>query len=94
MWDRNEKVYHVILDKNIKQIDYNTIQKGFLLDGYPLYGPLENGVIITNEDLDVYHGHDHDNKEYPNGTYHYHITEEAPYINGGQFYGVPGTYSN
>lgn len=64
---------------------------GFLLDGFPVYGPEENGQAVTNADLDAYHGHTHATKEYPNGIYHYHTTTEAPYINGDGFYGTPGT---
>jgi hypothetical protein len=64
---------------------------GFLLDGYPVYGPTENGKTITDTDLDNYHGHSHATADYPNGIYHYHITSEDPYINGDGFYGVPGT---
>src|SRR5262249_24531100 len=30
---------------------------GFLLDGFPVYGPQENGKTLTNNDLDTYHGH-------------------------------------
>jgi hypothetical protein len=66
---------------------------GFLLDGFPVYGPMENGVAVTNADLDQYHGHFHATADYPNGIYHYHITAEAPYINGAGFYGTPGTVS-
>ncbi len=79
---------------------YLTAQKGrssligFLLDGFPLYGPEEDGSNVTNADLDQYHGHSHATDEYPNGTYHYHITTEDPYINGGQYYGNPGTATN
>lgn len=64
---------------------------GFLLDGYPVYGPMENNKTITNADLDAYHGHSHATADYPNGIYHYHITAQDPYINGDGFYGVPGT---
>jgi hypothetical protein len=64
---------------------------GFLLDGFPVYGPMENNKTITNADLDTYHGHSHATLEYPNGIYHYHITNEDPYLNGGGFYGVAGT---
>ena len=67
---------------------------GFLLDGFPVYGPVENGVTITNADLDVYHGHIGKTKEYPNGIYHYHITSTDPYINGNGYYGTPGTVSH
>ena len=65
---------------------------GFLLDGFPVYGPMENGQLVSDDSLDAaYHGHFGKTAEYPNGVYHYHITATAPYINGGQFYGTPGT---
>lgn len=64
---------------------------GFLLDGFPVYGPMENGATVVSSALDQYHGHEHATAEYPNGIYHYHLTDDAPYINGGQYYGTPGT---
>lgn len=64
---------------------------GFLLDGFPVYGPLEGGKTITNTDLDVYHGHFAVTADYPAGIYHYHTTDADPYINGNQFYGTAGT---
>jgi hypothetical protein len=64
---------------------------GFLLDGYPVYGPLENGLTLTSANLDAYHGHTGVTADYPNGIYHYHITADAPYINGNGFWGTPGT---
>ncbi len=64
---------------------------GFLLDGFPVYGPEENGVVLTSNDLDIYHGHSHATNEYPNGIYHYHFTADAPYLNGSGFWGTPGT---
>lgn len=67
---------------------------GWLLDGFPVYGPMEDGTRINNSDLDDYHGHSHATTEYPNGIYHYHITDADPYINGNGFYGVAGTVSN
>lgn len=66
---------------------------GFLIDGFPVYGPMENGHLITNNDLDAYHGHTSATTDYPNGIYHYHITSNDPYINGNGFYGTPGTVS-
>lgn len=66
---------------------------GFLLDGFPVYGPTENGKTITNDDLDAFHGHTTVTADYPNGIYHYHITTASPYINGSGFYGKPGTVS-
>ncbi len=53
---------------------------GFLLDGFPVYGPVENGATVLNASLD--------------GIYHYHITDADPYINGSGFYGKAGTVSN
>jgi hypothetical protein len=67
---------------------------GFLLDGFPVYGPMEKGKIITDSDLDNYHGHFGATADYPNGIYHYHITSEDPYINGDGFYGTPGTVTH
>jgi hypothetical protein len=64
---------------------------GFLLDGFPVYGPEENGSVVTNADLDNYHGHKHATADYPDGIYHYHFTDGAPYLNGDGFKGTPGT---
>jgi len=66
---------------------------GFLLDGFPVYGPMENGVAVTNSNLDAYHGHTNATADFPNGIYHYHITSNDPYINGSGYYGTPGTVS-
>lgn len=76
---------------------YLTTQKGksallgVLLDGYPVYGPMENGATLTTANLDAYHGHTGATAEFPNGIYHYHTTADAPYINGSGFFGVPGS---
>lgn len=67
---------------------------GFLLDGFPVYGPEENGKVVSNSDLDAYHGHSHATPDFPNGIYHYHVTDQDPYINGDGFYGTAGTVSN
>ena len=67
---------------------------GFLLDGFPVYGPEENGETLTSDDLDEYHGHFGSTPEYPDGIYHYHFTEDDPYLNVGQFFGTPGTQTN
>ena len=66
---------------------------GFLLDGFPVYGPEENGKTVSNSDLDAFHGHITATTDYPNGIYHYHITSTDPYINGNGFYGTAGTVS-
>ena len=52
---------------------------------------MEDGNLVTNDDLDAYHGHSHATANYPDGIYHYHITSEDPYINGDGFYGTSGT---
>jgi len=67
---------------------------GILLDGFPVYGPVENGETLSSDDLDEYHGHFGATKEFTDGIYHYHVTADAPYINGDGFYGKPGTVSN
>ena len=64
---------------------------GLLLDGFPVYGPEENGVTITNADLDDFHGHTSTTTDFPDGIYHYHITNEDPYLNGNGFFGTPGS---
>ena len=64
---------------------------GFLLDGFPVYGPRENGSVVPTASLDAYHGHTHATADFPEGIYHYHISADAPYINGDGFYGTPGT---
>ena len=66
---------------------------GLLADGFPVYGPQENGATITSDDLDDYHGHTHATTDFPQGIYHYHITADAPYLNGNGYFGVPGTIS-
>ena len=66
---------------------------GFLLDGFPVYGPVEGGKRIVNADLDQLHGHLGKTADYPDGIYHYHITDADPYLNGAGFYGTAGTVS-
>lgn len=65
---------------------------GFLLDGFPVYGPEEeNGVAVVSGDLDDFHGHTHTTVDFPDGIYHYHFTADAPYMNGNGYYGTAGT---
>jgi hypothetical protein len=67
---------------------------GLLSDGFPVYGPVENGRTISNADLDKYHGHTSVTTDFPDGIYHYHITSEDPYLNGSAYYGTPGNITN
>lgn len=54
---------------------------GFLRDGFPIYGPQDvGGKKLTNADLDECSGHFGPTTEFPNGIYHYHLTDDkAPY---------------
>ncbi|MCO4771376.1 MAG: YHYH protein [Deltaproteobacteria bacterium] len=51
---------------------------GVLLDGFAVYGPQDvDGEAPT--DLDECSGHEGPTPEFPDGVYHYHLTETAPY---------------
>jgi len=54
---------------------------GVLLDGFPIYGPQDtDGVTISSADLDECSGHVGATPEFPEGIYHYHLTEDMnPY---------------
>jgi hypothetical protein len=67
---------------------------GLLSDGFPVYGPLENGERLNSSDLDEFHGHTGPTEDFPDGIYHYHITADDPYINGNGYFGTPGNISN
>lgn len=58
---------------------------GYAIDGFGVYGPRgENGVPVTNDDLDECHGHTHE-IEWDGATrvmYHYHVNDEYPYAMG------------
>lgn len=87
--------YHYHIEPNyLTTLKGSDALMGFMLDGYPIYGPVENGNTITSADLDTYHGHTCPTADYPNGIYHYHITSDIPYINGAGYYGVQGSWSH
>jgi YHYH protein len=96
--------YHYHFEPKFLTTKYgNSAFMGFLLDGFPVYGPWENGVKVTQSSLDEYNGHVSATEDYPNDKiYHYHIisassslptvlTAAAPYINGGKYYGTKGS---
>ena len=63
---------------------------GYALDGFGMYSSIEAGIKLSNDDLDVCHGHQH---LIPwDGVfidmYHYHMTDEYPYSLG-CFMGTP-----
>ena len=89
---QNTGVYHYHLEPTwITSTKGNDALVGILLDGFPLYGPMENGKEITNDDLDDYHGHFSATADFPDGIYHYHVTDEYPWINGDGYFGSAGT---
>lgn len=58
----------------------HSVLLGYLLDGFPVYGPQgEAGEEMTRETLDECNGHEGVTPEYPDGIYHYHLINEAPY---------------
>ena|GEM_PF-623457 len=62
---------------------------GVLLDGFPVYGSSDvGGVALTNADLDECSGHFGPTPEFPEGIYHYHLTEDASPYSIDCFHGV------
>ncbi len=57
---------------------------GYAIDGFPIFGSIEDGKTLVSSDLDVCHGHVHTivDQGVPTSMYHYHITEDAPYVLG------------
>nr|WP_299383423.1 YHYH protein [Allomuricauda sp.] len=91
---QNSGVYHYHIEPTFLTGEFGLDAfLGLLSDGFPVYGPLEDGETITNDDLDEFHGHNHATEEFPEGIYHYHITDTDPYLNGNGFYGTPGNVS-
>jgi hypothetical protein len=67
---------------------------GYAMDGFGIFGPRgENGIQLTNADLDVCHGHkgwiNWDGKSVY--MYHYHVNNEYPY-GPGCYRGTTQTY--
>ena len=52
---------------------------GYLLDGFPIYGPNDEGGAAPS-DLDACLGHFGPTPEFPEGVYHYHTSDSSPYI--------------
>ncbi len=57
---------------------------GYAFDGFGIFSNLEEGVYLTNDDLDECHGHTHEITwdEETEDIYHYHVTEEFPFTVG------------
>lgn len=83
--------YHNLSDCIVDNATGHSALMGYAFDGYGIYGYYgEDGAELTNEDLDVCHGHTHMTEW--NGQmvemYHYHATHEFPYVVG-CFHGTP-----
>ena len=77
---------------------------GFLVDGFPVYGPVGssetdcNGTTISASSIDDYNGHSHCTAEFDEAIYHYHVKtaeiggthESVFWITNAQYFGVPG----
>ena len=69
----------------------NTIL-GYARDGFPMYG-FQDSDGTTPSDLDNCQGHTHETDEFPDGIYHYHITNEIdPNSDAGYTNTLPCTY--
>jgi hypothetical protein len=86
-------VYHYHVEPLHLTLDSGDALVGVLLGGFPVYGPMEGGAVVSNSDLDEFHGHLGVTADFPDGIYHYHVTAQDPYINGSGFYGTPGSVS-
>jgi hypothetical protein len=65
---------------------------GFVRDGFPVYGPRNaSGKKLTNADLDECSGHVGVTPEFPNGIYHYHLTDDAAPYSLNCYHGVVAT---
>lgn len=77
---RNNYHYHFIperLDTEFLSNGHSGIV-GYINDGFPIYGYQgEGGIEMSNDDLDLCHGHNHEKL-----GYHYHATIEYPYTIG------------
>jgi len=77
---------------------------GFLVDGFPVYGPVGfsetdcNGAAISASSIDDYNGHSHCTAEFDEAIYHYHVKtaeiggthESVFWITNSQYFGEPG----
>jgi len=89
--DPSDRYHYHLEPTHLTSLFGNHVFLGLLADGFPVYGPVENGNSITNSDLDEYHGHLGVTEDFPEGIYHYHITpNQDPYINGNGYFGTPG----
>jgi len=85
-------MYHYHVEPPYLTAESSSALIGYLLDGFPLYGPTEEDGS-TPTDLDECNGHTHPTKDYPEGIYHYHVVPAPPYFVG-CYKGTPGNFTN
>lgn len=90
--DGLDKYHYHIEPKDLTSGSNSGALVGFMLDGYPVYGPKEaNGS--TPQGLDnKYYGHYHATSDYPNGVYHYHVGAKVSTTGSGFYYFNSGYY--
>ncbi len=61
-----------------------SVHLGYARDGFSIRSTREDGVMVTNDDLDACHGHTHQvmTESVVMNIYHYHYTDEFPYTVG------------
>jgi len=85
-------MYHYHVEPLFLTMDDPAVLVGFLLDGFPIYGPREaDGSLPAG--LDACNGHTHATADYPDGIYHYHVVPNPPYLVG-CYKGTPGQATN
>lgn len=83
-------MYHYHLEPFYLTEYDSTALIGWALDGFPIYGPYNDGGTLPV--LDESNGEFGVMPEYPDGIYHYHVTDTEPYMVG-SFKGKPGIVS-
>ena len=75
--------YHYHWEPTYLTMTDPSILVGYSLDGFPVYGPVNQTDGQYPTDLDDLNGHTHVTEEYSDGIYHYHATSTVPYLIGG-----------
>ena len=76
---RNQYHYHV--EPLWLTADDPAALVGVLMDGIPIYGPVDMDGSRP-DDLDDCNGHEGTTPDHAVDVYHYHVTEEVPYLVG------------
>jgi hypothetical protein len=74
--------YHGVpycITDNLDSPGEHSVLIGYLRDGFAIYGPQDVGGSSPSS-LDQCNGHFGETPEFPNGTYHYHTTEDRSYV--------------